>query len=134
MITKYYIFCSSLTGKRISEKEYEHVLKINAILNGLEKYMSVSINNNLSFIDGFQFLSSSLHSLVKNLNKDDFKYLIQEIDHKVLDLVNQKGFYPYEYLKDFEKVIEHFPSKEKFSGSLTGKKISEKEYEHVLRV
>ena len=123
-----------MTGKKISGKEYEHVLKINAILNGLEKYMSLSINNNLSFIDGFQFLSSSLHSLVKNLNKNDFKYLSQEIDNKVLHLVNQKGFYPYEYLRDFEKVIEHFPSKEKFSSLLTGKKISEKEYEHVLRV
>ena len=35
-------------------------LKINVIPNGLEKYMSFSINNKLSFIDSFQFLSSSL--------------------------------------------------------------------------
>ena len=62
-------------------------LKINAIPNGLEKYMSFSIDNKLSFIDSFQFLSSSLHSLVKNLNKDDFKYLSQEIDNKVLHLL-----------------------------------------------
>ena len=41
-------------------------LKINVILNGLEKYMSFSINNKLSFIDSFQFLSSSLDSLIKN--------------------------------------------------------------------
>ena len=34
-------------------------LKINVIPNGLEKYMSFSINNKLSFIDSFQFLSSS---------------------------------------------------------------------------
>ena len=44
-------------------------LKINVIANGLEKYMSFTINNKLSFIDTFQFLSSSLDSLVKNLNK-----------------------------------------------------------------
>ena len=49
-------------------------LKINVTPNGLEKYMSFSINNKLSFIDSFQFLSSSLDSLVKNLTKDDFKY------------------------------------------------------------
>ena len=42
--------------------------KINIIPNGLEKYMSFSINNNLSFIDSLQFLSSSLDSLVKNFN------------------------------------------------------------------
>ena len=40
-------------------------LKINVIPNGLEKYMSVSIDIKLSFIDSFQFLSSSLGSLVK---------------------------------------------------------------------
>ena len=50
-------------------------LKINFIPNGLEKYMNYSINNNLRFIDSFLFLSSSLHSLVKSLAKDDFKCL-----------------------------------------------------------
>ena len=42
-------------------------LKINALPNGLEKYMSFTINNKLSFIDSFQFLSSSLDSLVEFL-------------------------------------------------------------------
>ena len=50
-------------------------LKISVILNVLEKYIRFTINNKLSFIDSFQFLSSSLDSLVENLNKDDFKYL-----------------------------------------------------------
>ena len=62
-------------------------LKVNVIPNGLEKYMSFSINNKLSFIDSLQFLSSSLDNLVKNSGKDDFKYLNQEIDNNVLDLV-----------------------------------------------
>ena len=65
-------------------------LKISVIPNGLEKYMSFTINNKLSFIESFQFLSSSLDNLVKNLNKDDFKYLSQEFDNNVLDLVKQK--------------------------------------------
>ena len=43
-------------------------------------YMNFSINNKLSFIDTFKFLSSSIDSLVKNLNKDEFKYLSQEVD------------------------------------------------------
>ena len=49
--------------------------------------MRFTINDKLKFIDSFQFLNSSLDSLVKNLNKDDFKYLSQEIDKKKLDLV-----------------------------------------------
>ena len=64
--------------------------KLNIILNGLEKYMTFSIKNKLSFIDSFQLLSSSLDSLVKNLSKNDFKYLSKEIDSNVLDLVKQK--------------------------------------------
>ena len=76
-------------------------LKINVIPNGLEKYMSFSINNKLSFIDSFQFLSSSLDSLIKNLVKDDFKYFSQEFDNNVLDPVKQKEFYPYEYMSNF---------------------------------
>ena len=39
--------------------------KISVILNELEKYMNFTINNKLSFIDSFQFLSSSFDSLVK---------------------------------------------------------------------
>ena len=54
--------------------------------------MSFSITNKLSFIDSFRFLSSSLHSLAKNLKKDDFKYLNQEFDNNVLDLIEQKDF------------------------------------------
>ena len=69
-------------------------LQINAIPNGLKKCMSFSINNKSSFTGSFQFLSSLLDSLVKNLGKDDFKYMIQEFDNNVLDLVKQKEFYP----------------------------------------
>ena len=58
-------------------------LRINFIRNGIEKYMSFTINIKLSFIYSFQFLSSSLDSLVKNLNKDDFKYLTQEFEIKL---------------------------------------------------
>ena len=52
--------------------------------------MSFSVNNKLSFIDSFIFISSSLYSLVKNLAKDDFKYLSQEFDNNILDLVKQR--------------------------------------------
>ena len=67
-------------------------LKINVIPNGLKKYTSFTINDKLSFIDSFQFLGFSLDSLVKNLSQDNFKYLSQEFDNNVLDLVKQKGF------------------------------------------
>ena len=52
--------------------------------------MSFTVNNKSSFSDSFQFLSSSLDSLVKISGNDDFKYLAQEFDNNVLDLVKQK--------------------------------------------
>ena len=89
-------------------------LKTSVILNGLETYMSFTINNKLSFssssIISFS-LSSSLDSVLKNLNEDDFKYLSQEFDKNKLDQVKQKGFYPYEYMSDFEMFKEELPTK-----------------------
>ena len=84
--------------------------------------MSFIINNKLSFIDSFQFLSSSLGSFVKHLNKNNFNYLSQKFDQNKLDLVKQKGSYTYECMADFEKFKEKSPRKEKLYGSLTGKK------------
>ena len=89
-------------------------LKINVIPDGLEKYMSeYIINNKLSFIDSFQFLSSSLDSLVKNLWNDDIKYSSLEFD--------------------FKKFKEKLPTKVKLYSSLAGKKLVT-EYDHVLKV
>ena len=106
--------------------------KMSVVRNALEKYMCFTISNKLRFIDSFKFLCSSLDSLVKNLNKDDFKYLSQEFDNNVLDLVKEKELYPYEYMGDFEKLKEKLPSKEKFYSSLTDRKITDKKYAYVL--
>ena len=89
-------------------------IKINFIPNGFEEYMSFIINNKLSFIHSFQFLSSSLDSLVKILTEDDFKYLSQEFDNNVLDLVQEKRFYPYEYMSNFEKLKKNYRAKKSF--------------------
>ena len=35
--------------------------------------MGYSVNNKLSFIDSFQFLSSTVDGAVKNLDKDSFE-------------------------------------------------------------
>ena len=75
--------------------------------------MSFSINNKLSFIDSFQFLSSLLDGLAKNLYNVDFEYLSSEFYNKVSDLVKQQGFYPCKYMSDFETFEEQLPSKEK---------------------
>ena len=69
------------------------------------------------------FPSSLLDSLVKNL---DITCLSQGFGNNVLDLAKQKGFDPYENMSNFEKFNEQLPSKEKFFGLWTGKKLSGK--------
>ena len=68
--------------------------------------MGFNVNNKLVFIDSFQLLSSSLESLVKSLGKNNFKYLSLKFDSDILDLVKQKGSYPYEYMRGFEDFKE----------------------------
>ena len=50
---------------------------------------------------------------------------------KNVDLVEQKWFYPYKYMSDFEKFKEELYSQKR---SLTNRKISDKGYDHVLKV
>ena len=44
------------------------------IPNNMEKYMAFMLGNHLTFIDSFQFMSSSLDKLVSNLPKDNLIY------------------------------------------------------------
>ena len=73
--------------------------KVSVIPNGLEKYISFTLNINIVFIDSMPFLNSSLDKLVKNLGDDDFKYLSEVFSGEQLKFVKQKGIYPYEYFE-----------------------------------
>ena len=53
-----------------NKKGEEQDLNINAIPNNMEKYMAFMLGNHLTFIDSFQFMSSSLDKLVSNLPKN----------------------------------------------------------------
>ena len=53
-----------------------------------------------------QFMNSSLDKLVKNFSDEDFNYLVEEFCSQILELLKQKGDYPYEYMNSFEKFNE----------------------------
>ena len=52
----------------------------------------------------------------------------QQYDNNVLDLVKQKLFYHYEFMRAFKKFKEQLTCKQKLYSSLTHRKISVKEY------
>ena len=99
-------------------------VKISVIPNRLEKYMTFLLSKNLVFIDSMHFLNSSLDKLAKNLLDEDFKYLVEEFSSKNLDLLKEKGAYPYEYMNSFEKFREKkLPARKSFYSSTKEKKI-----------
>ena len=116
---------SHLIIKEINKSD----VKVSVIVNGLEKYMAFTINTNLVFLDSMQFMNSSLNSLVKNLSENDFKYLSEEFSGEFLELLKQKGVYPYEYKDSFKKFSENkLPDRCKFFSFLKDVCISEKDY------
>ena len=63
-------------------------------------------------------MNSSLDKLVKNFSYEDFKYLVEEFGSKNLELLKEKGAYPYEYMNSFEKFNEEkLPAKKYFYSS-----------------
>ena len=70
-------------------------------------------------------MNSSLDKLVKNLSDEDFKYLIEELGSENLELLKQKGAYPYEYMNSFERFNEEkLPARKYFLSSSEKGKIS----------
>ena len=94
-------------------------VKISVIPNGLETYMAFFWNKNLLFIDSMPFMNSSLNKLVKNMSDEDFKYLVEEFGSENLELLKQKGDYPYDYKNSFERFNEEKLSARKIFYSST---------------
>ena len=108
---------------------------IDVIPCGLEKYMAITLNRNLVFIDSMQFMNDSLDSLVKNLVDKDFKYLPKECSGERLELVKEKGIYPYEYMDSFKKFDEcDLLNNDAFFSSLKGKNVSDEDYLRAMKV
>ena len=121
-------------NKYINKKGEECEMSINAIPNNMEKYMAFMLGNNLTFIDSFQFMSSSLDKLVSNLPKESFKYTLQQFKDNRFNLMIRKGVYPYDFMDSFNKFYEKLPSKEEFYSQLNGQHISEEDYQHAQNV
>ena len=63
------------------------------------------------------------------MSDNDFKYLLQEFSGDLLQIVKQKGVYPYESMDSFKKFSENkLPNRCKYFSSLKDKCISEKDY------
>ena len=118
--------------------------KLTCIPQNHEKYISFSLGK-LSFVDTFQFMSTSLEKLVKNLAGEGlhkFRHLRSyvnkthgENEDTKLELLSRKGVYPYRYMDSFGRFQEeNLPSRSAFYNDLEEVDISEEDYAHAQRV
>ena len=120
---------------------YAEEKSIRVIPNNMEKYVSFQLGN-LRFLDSLQFLGpgSSIDKLAKNLK--EFPHLKEEFPKKWsfnkpedMELLCQKGIYPYSYMKNFEVFEEScLPPKEAFHNDLTDEGITEENYQFAETV
>ena len=87
------------------------------------------------FKDSYKFMQQSIEALVNNLPKNGFKNISKYYIPEEVELIKQKGFYPYEFMDTEEKFNEtKIPPREAFYSKLSGKGITEKNYKHVCNV
>ena len=110
-------------------------MNMNAIPNNMEKYMAFMLGNNPTFIDSFQFMSSSLDKLVSNLPTEALKYTYNRFKEEQFELMKQKGVYPYDYMDSFDKFNKtELPTKEAFYSILSNERITDGDYQHAQNV
>eukprot|EP01048_Picozoa_sp_COSAG05_P018477 COSAG05_NODE_2710_length_2741_cov_1.654807_2_plen_702_part_01 len=114
--------------------------KLEAIPQNYEKFISFSFSH-LRFLDSIGFLNSSLDKLSENLyengkGKDKFVHSAKYCDQpQHLELILRKGVYPYDYMNDWSRMDEtELPPQDAFYSKLSGKHISDADYEHAQTV
>ena len=118
-----------------NKKGGEVEMNINCIPNNMEKYMAFMLGNHLVFLDSFQFMSSSLDNLIKNLPDEAFKYTKQEFKKEQFNLMKQKGIYPYDHMDSFDRFNEtKLPVQQDFYSILNNEHISDEQYKHAQNV
>ena len=122
--------------------------QLNVIPQTKEKYMNITaripvdktqegktVFFNVAFLDSFQFMSSSLASLVNNLDSLPFTEMLKrDYPNLTNETIKRKGVFPYSYFDSLNKLQESsLPSRAAFMNDLTGESCSEEDYRFAQR-
>ena len=129
--------------------------KIDVIAQNSEKFINIGFDS-LSVKDSFSFITASLDKLVSMTKYDNTdekersKWVLRENwqsnfrysskndiikTEKCLDLLTEKGVYPYDYMNSFDKFNdEQLPSKEQFYSRLTEEGITNDDYTKAKQI
>ncbi len=135
--------------KHFIRKLYKIDKNINIISQTEEKYFSITVKIEetkiqFEFKDSLKFLLKSIDKSAKALyNKDNvgienFKNLksyFNDLPDEILELLVQKGVFPYSYLDSFDKLKStEYPNYESFYDNLKDQNIGLKEYERGMKL
>jgi hypothetical protein len=126
-------------GVHLLIKELAYVNKqIYLIPNNEEKYISFSKKTNrfkIRFLDSFKSMSSVLDHLSENLKQEQMLNIKKYFPEHKVDLVIQKGVYPYDYMYSWGKFEEtKAPSLTEFYRRLNESDIEDDEYIHAQKI
>lgn len=122
--------------------------KLQCIAQSSEKFMSLkaripvgktakgrTIFFTLSFIDSFQFMSSSLATLAENHKTLPYTEALKLKTPSLSDeVLRRKGIFPYSFFSSFEVLNDTtLPPRQAFTNDLTNEECSESNYEHAFR-
>ena len=129
--------------------------KIDVIAQNSEKFLNIGFDS-LSVKDSFSFITASLEKLVSMTKYDNTdekersKWVLRENwqsnfrysskndiikTEKCLDLLTEKGVYPYDYMNAFDKFSdEQLPSKEQFYSRLAEEDITNDDYNKAKQI
>jgi len=106
-----HLFIKKLQGKNINviaqtEEKYT-AFNVELNLGTFEKDgQTINVKKELRFLDSFKFMTSSLDSLSKNLDKEQHTHLQKYYQGRQLELLLRKGVYPYDYVNCIDKLSE----------------------------
>ena len=85
---------------------------------------------NVVFLDSYQFMSSSLASLVNNLDSLPFTEVLQpDYPNLTNETIKRKGVFPYSYFNSLSKLQEScLPPRSAFRNDLSGEECTEEDY------
>jgi hypothetical protein len=113
------------------EDEYN---KVSPLSKNSEEYISIeygSTYKKLRFLDSYRFFQKGLANVAKSLK--DFPILESEFNE--IELLKEKGVYPYEYIDSIVRLNDtELPSKDKFYSTLKQEGITDEEYQHAQEV
>lgn len=118
-------------------------IKVDEYINDKDKTVNVMFE--IRFIDTYGFMASSLTGLIDNLKKGgkniaEWRKIFKNVSNEFKDdeqfvLMIQKGIYPYDYIDNYEKLLESkLPKKKDFNNKLTFSKCSDEDYKQAQLV